>query len=302
MVNVALSCILLVLTQGYENVGAEFSKTRAHVAVETSRNSITRATQISRTSSADITLNLSAEGIESISVIGRSERFYPRSNESQRFSFGSVSIDIPAGAWPSSATSPLRMYVIDQKALKTSGSLVQSLNNLQGRFAGNIVYFEPSGVQFAKPVTIGLGFDPSLKWPSNMSLVVNVFDTQHSIWIRKEWDGSPSDRIDFTRGVVYAEIQSFSLYAPLILPEPPMLLPDLPGGLDSLQIALIIGCSVGIAGCLVFVAFDRWSRQRAAVRLAEEKARSEREEAAHAQVVAVLDQVTVTTMVASFES
>ena len=194
---------------------------------------------------------------DSLISVQTSPPMMPNAANDMSFGFDEVEIFIPQFAWPYNDTwtrlHPLRISIVE---LALNSDAYQSVFRIPGRsFAGKAAYFEPSGIRFLRPVEIRLSFNRTISLLSNMTLVTCVFQTSTNTWIPKPSHRS-NDRIDFALGFLYADTDSFSMYAPLVVPAPVITLTPVDGGILPGQIALAVVLSIFGAFLILFILYD----------------------------------------------
>ena len=192
-----------------------------------------------------------------LSVI-KSNPIIPNSSTGGYFVWEEVEVFMPPDAWPYDEAwtlmNPLRISIVE---LDITSEVFLAAYRIPGRrFAGKAAYFEPSGIHFLRPVEIRLSFNRNISVPSNMTLATCVYNVTTNTWIQKPSHRNLVDRIDFSLGFIYADTDSFSLYAPLVVPGPVYTLPSINGGILPGQIALAVVLSVFGACMLLFIAFN----------------------------------------------
>jgi hypothetical protein len=157
------------------------------------------------------------EGLGNIPVLGSSSFLAPSSDVESSFSvkgFPGYGITFPAGAWPKGETRPLTLLILD---VSKSEKFEQARAALGGaQLMGKGVYFEPSGIVFDRPVEIAIPYDTS-KDLGNLAL--NVHRLRPGKGLEKvPLSSQRQSPVDVYAKKIYAETQSFSLYAPLATP------------------------------------------------------------------------------------
>jgi hypothetical protein len=195
--------------------------------------------------------------------VNRSVPMTPSSESGGSFFWQDVELFMPPGAWPYNSTwtrlNPLKISIIE---LDVASLIYQSVFKIRGGggFAGRAVYFEPSGIRFLRPIEIRLRFDPALRLPRNMTLVTCVYDPVNGTWVPKPSRRSEFDRVNLALGILYADTDSFSMYAPLVVPVSEPTVAAVDGGILPGQIALAVVLSILGAAFLLFICFDLWRR------------------------------------------
>ncbi len=88
-----------------------------------------------------------------LDVLASSDTYYSKPDIPLNISWQCVDLVrvIPAGAWPSGEFCPLRILELVAQGCK----LASAETHPQGSaFVGSLTYFNPTGINFAKPVTI----------------------------------------------------------------------------------------------------------------------------------------------------
>jgi hypothetical protein len=196
-------------------------------------------------------------------------------------------IRVPAGAWPAGDPRPVKLSVVE---VKNNPQLKKETERMGGAtFIGAGIYFQPTGIQFSKPVEIAIPYNSSMDLGSK-ELNVYRYNSTTKAFEKVVLSNRGIDRVS---SIIYAETSSFSLYAPLAmprvvpnvspappLPPPPIVKPTpVAPPQDSTRIPLpvIIGASVGGAVFLLLVAvlYWRWSKPTGATKPVREPVRPE---------------------------
>ena len=131
-------------------------------------------------------------------------------------------IKIPAGAWPESDARLLKLTILDLKGDKT---IQQSLKSMGGaELIGKGIYFQPTGITFARPVEISIPYDPLV---ANNKKEVSIYrlNSATGVFQKVPLSTQRPNPIDNAARTIYAETRSFSLYAPLAVLKPDVALP-----------------------------------------------------------------------------
>ena len=192
---------------------------------------------------------------------------FPDPANGGNFSWGGAQIRVPPGAWPFnfSATqlNPLRISIVQLDPAGAGYNSTVRGGPASLRLVGLAAYFQPSGACFPVPVEIALPFDPAQALPlaAGQRLVVCVYDPVGGSWVSKPSRRGDEGRIDAANGLVYADTDTFSLYAPFQVQAQSEVTVGGGGPIGLLPGQIALAVSVSTAGAFL-VLFVFWYTMR----------------------------------------